>query len=211
MTAETWVAFCAVALLLTLLPSPVAGLVARFSVHRGRRSAWATVPGMALGMGAALTLAALPVALIAITAPSLPEPLSWLGLAYLLLYILWSFQERSARGPHADNDNLPEQRPLSIFVHLLKVSLGTGRYVVVLAALLSQFIEPALVAPAQILEMQAAFMLVVAAGAALHVIFPRRTSGRLHRPIRMHPASHKMRTRYIARRAVSAGFRRIAA
>ena len=86
-----------------------------------------------------------------------------------------------------------------------------GAALVVLAALLSQFLDPAMAVPALALEMQAAFVLAVAAGATLHVLFPQRTLNRLRRPARRHPASHKMQTRYIARRAVSAGFRRIAA
>ena len=211
MTAETWVAFCAAAILITLLPSPVASLIARFAVQRGRRSALVTVPGVALGMGTALTIAALPLAALVWAAPALREPLSWLGLAYLLLYILWSFQEPSARAPLASNDNLPQQRPLGIFVHFFRECVGTARYLVVLAALLSQFLDPVMAVPALALEMQAAFVLAVAAGATLHVLFPQRTLNRLRRPARRHPASHKMQTRYIARRAVSAGFRRIAA
>jgi threonine/homoserine/homoserine lactone efflux protein len=211
MTAETWVAFCAAAILIALVPSPAASLIARFAVQKGRRSALVTVPGVALGMGAALTVAALPVAAIVWAAPSLREPLSWLGLAYFLLYILWSFQEPSARAPLASNDNLPQQRPLGIFVHLFRGCLATGRYVVILAALLTQFLGPVMAAPALALEMQAAFLLAVTVGATLHALFPHRTLNRLRRPAPRHPASHKMQTRYIARRAVSAGFRRIAA
>ncbi|MCJ8518434.1 threonine/homoserine/homoserine lactone efflux protein [Pseudorhizobium tarimense] len=211
MTVETWTAFCAASILVTALPSPLASLVARYATQRGRHTAFVTVPAIALGLGVALTVAVLLLLAIAWAAPSLLEPLSWLGLAYLMLYALWSFQEPSIRCQVADNDNLPEQRAVRIFGRLVASCLSDLRYVAVLGALLAQFPLPVLKAPAILLEMQAAFVLLAAVGALKHVAFPQRTLRRSRHGIRSRPASHKMGTRFIARRAVTAGYRRIAA
>ncbi|MCF6368216.1 LysE family translocator [Rhizobium halophilum] len=211
MTIETWTAFCAASILVIALPSPLARLIARYAAQRGRHTAFLTVPAVALGLGAAMTVAALPLLAVAWAAPALLKPLSWLGLAYLMLYALWSFQEPSVRCPIVANDNLPEQRPARIFARLLSNCLASPRYVAVLVALLTQFTSPAIGSPAILFQIQMAFIVLVAAGALTHVVFPRRTINRSGRGARLHPVSRKLGTRFIARRAVTAGYRRIAA
>ncbi|CAD7023721.1 lysine transporter LysE [Pseudorhizobium endolithicum] len=208
---ETWTAFCAASILLVLLPSPIAALVARFVLQRGRSTAFFTVPGACLGFGAALAVASIPVLLLATVLPQMIGPLAWLGFAYLMLYALWSFQEPSIRGPLPANDNLPAQQPVAVFAHLVAATLGTGRYVAMLAALLLQFAGTVSGNPATMLEMQAVFLLVAAFGFLVPVASPRWALDRLRRRTVPGPASHKLRTRFIARRAVSAGYRRIAA
>ncbi len=101
MTADIWLAFAATAIFLALLPSPLACLTASFSLQRGRRTAIATVPGLAAGMSAALIVAMVPMALVAVYLPKLIEVISWAGLGYIMLYVLWSYQDpRSpARSP----------------------------------------------------------------------------------------------------------------
>ncbi len=208
---ETWTAFCAASILLTLLPSPLAGLVARFALQRGRNTAFFAVSGACLGLGAALVVASIPVALLATALPQAIEPMAWLGLAYIMFYSLWCFQEPSIRSPMPANYNLPAQQPVAVLSFLLAAALGTGRYVTVLAALLLQFVGSVSGNPAMILQMQAAFLLVTACGFLVHVASPRWALGRLRGRNMPGPASHKLRTRFIARRAVSAGYRRIAA
>ncbi len=212
MAIETWIAFAAAAILIALLPSPLANLIARYAMQRGRRTALLTIPGTVIGLGLALTLAAMPVAAIAWAAPALLEPLSWVGLAYLMLYALWSFQEPSARSPVAHNDNLPEQQSLRIFTYLVASCVRNGRYVCLLAALLAQFVQPQMLAfQSVMMDMHLGFMSLVAAGALVHVVFPHRILNRVRPRPATRPASHKMGTRFIARRAVTAGYRRIAA
>lgn len=212
MTNEMWIAFGAASIFIALLPSPLASLIARYAVQRGRRTALLTVPGAAIGLTVTLTIAALPIGLVAWAVPGLLAPLSWLGMGYLMLYVLWAFQEPSARSPFAHNDNLPEQQSLHIFAYLLTICLRSSRYVLLLAALLVQFFEPAMLTSASLMmEMQLTFMAFAAAGSMLHAAFPQRTLNRLRPKNMAPPASHKLTTRFIARRAVTAGYRRIAA
>jgi|GEM_PF-329891 len=212
MTPETWTAFAVAAILIALLPSPLANLISRYAAQRGRRTALLTIPGAMIGLGLALTMAAMPLAALAWAAPALLEPLSWLGLAYLMLYALWSFQEPSTRSPIAHNDNLPEQQSLSIFAYVVASCLRNGRYVILLGALLAQFVQPEMLTSTSVMmEMQLGFMALAAAGAMVHAVFPHRTLNRVRPKPTARPASHKMGTRFIARRAVTAGYRRIAA
>ncbi|MBP2558608.1 threonine/homoserine/homoserine lactone efflux protein [Neorhizobium galegae] len=211
MTADIWLAFAATAIFLALLPSPLACLTASFSLQRGRRTAIATVPGLAVGMSAALIVAMIPMVLIAVYLPKLIDVISWAGLGYLMLYVLWSYQDPRISGPIADNDNLPECRAARIFGCLFGKSAFQARYAVVLAAVLAQFVDPDRSLLPQLLEMQATFLVCAALGAGIHVLFPRRVLSRRRRPANLNSASRKPQTRFISRRAVTAGYRRIAA
>ncbi|MFB9951773.1 LysE family translocator [Rhizobium puerariae] len=211
MTNDTWLAFAATAIFLILLPSPLACLTASFSLQRGRRTAVATVPGLAIGLSIAFLMAVAPLALVSLYLPRLLETLSWVSLGYLMFYILWSYQDPRISGPIADNDNLPECRPARIFGCLVGKSVFGPRYAAVLAAVLVQFIDPGRPLLPQILEMQATFLACVALGAGIHILFPRRVLGRRRRASTLNPASRKPQTRFISRRAVTAGYRRIAA
>ncbi|UIK03556.1 LysE family translocator [Neorhizobium galegae] len=174
MTADIWFAFAATAIFLALLPSPLACLTASFSLQRGRRTAIATVPGLAVGMSAALIVAMIPMALIAVYLPKFIDVISWAGLGYLMLYVIWSYQDPRISGPMADNDNLPECRAARIFGCLFGKSAFRARYAVVLAAVLAQFVDPDRSLLPQLLEMQATFLVCAAFGAGIHVLFPRR-------------------------------------
>jgi threonine/homoserine/homoserine lactone efflux protein len=211
MTADIWLAFAATAIFFVLLPSPLACLTASFSLQRGRRTAVATLPGLALGLTTALLLASVPVALLAFYAPRLMETTSWIGLGYLMLYILWSYQDPKIAGPIADNDNLPECRPARIFGYLFGQSAFSLRYALALAAILVQFIDLQTPILLQLLEMQAVFLVCVIGGGAIHVLLPRRVLGRKRNAANLNQASRKPQTRFISRRAVTAGYRRIAA
>lgn len=210
MTVGIWVAFCAAAIFVVILPNPLANLIARFAIQKGRQTAFVTVPGAGIGLAAAFTIAALPVAAIAFLLPGMMEPLSWAGVAYLMFYILWAFQDPALRIATADNDNLPEQKAVPIFAHMLAAGLRTPRYTVLLAALLAQFVDPQTLTLPLILEMQTVFLLSVIAGSMIHAILPQWTLNRLRRKAAT-LAPRRAGARFISRRAVSAGYRRIAA
>ncbi|OHV84212.1 LysE family translocator [Rhizobium sp. LCM 4573] len=211
MTAETWFAFVATSILLAALPSPLACLTAGYALQRGRLTAIATIPGVSLGLTTAFLIAAVPLGLIAIALPRVMDVLSWVGAAYLMLYVLWSFQDPKIVGPIADNDNLPEKRLARVFACLFGKSVFGPRYIILFSVLLAQFLDPSQPVIPQALQMQAAFLACAALGATIHVLFPRRTLNRMRRPARFSPASRKLQTQFISRRAVSAGYRRIAA
>ncbi len=211
MTADIWLAFILIAIFFVALPSPLACLTASFSLQRGRRTALATLPALSLGLSVALLVAGVPLVLAALYLPRLLDTFSVAGLGYLVIYVLWSYQDPRISGPLADNDNLPECRPVRIFGCLFGKSVFTPRYAVALAAVLAQFIQPGVAVLTQILEIQATFLVCAVLGAAIHVLFPRRVLGRKRRRASINQASRKSQMRFISRRAVTAGYRRIAA
>lgn len=211
MTTTIWIAFFATAMFIVLLPSPLSCLTANYSLQRGRRAAVATVPGIVVGLSVALMVGAVPVALLAFYTPALFEVLSWAGLAYLMLYVLWSYQDPSVASPIADNDNIPELQAGRILGLTIRKALFTPRYLGVLIAVLTQFVEPKLPLLPQLLEMQATFVVGAVIALAVHIHSPRRILGRKRNKAVLNPAARHLKTRFITSRAVTAGYRRIAA
>ena len=211
MTAETWFAFAATAIVLAALPSPLACLTAGYAHQRNRLTALATVPAVSFGLTTAFLIAAVPIGLLAALLPRIMGIMSWLGIGYLMLYVLWSFQDPRTAAPMADNDNLPEKRLARVFACLFGTCVLGPRYIILFAAFLLEFFDPSQPVLPQVLQMQAALLVCAALGASFHVAFPLRILRRMRRPASFTPASRRLRTQFIARRAVSAGYRRIAA
>jgi threonine/homoserine/homoserine lactone efflux protein len=211
MTIDIWFAFVAAAIMFVLLPNPPAQQVATFSLQRGRRTAVATVPALVLGLLTCLIVAMAPVMLVAAYLPGFLDTLAWIGTAYLMIYVIWSLQDRRAGGPVADNDNLPERRGVRIFNHLLTKTMFGPRYVLALGAILVQFVDPAAPLVPQAIVMAQVFAVCSLAGGTIHALFPRFMRSRRRARLSRNSASGKARTVFISRRAVTAGYRRIAA
>jgi threonine/homoserine/homoserine lactone efflux protein len=211
MTIEAWLAFAATVSALLLLPHPLAFSVATYARSWGRRSAFVTVPAamVAIVLTAILSTAAV-VGLLAIM-PALDDAASWLGLCFLMIYALYSFQDPRLRQGIADNDNLPETRPLRVFGHFIRVTFRSGRYVFLIAAILAQFANPGVVQQVFYPTTIAVIAACAFASTLAYALFPQLSTWKRRRSAPSGKASHKPKTLYIARRAVTAGYRRIAA
>lgn len=210
MSGDTMLLFAAASLFLVILPGPLADLTARYSLSRGRLTGLLTVPAMALGLVAAMTVASMPVAAIARFMPHLFELLSWIGLTYLMLHVLWTMQH-PARGFLAHNDNLPERQPLRIFLALFRQAALKPRSILAFVALLPQSFDPMSSLSVQLVEMDVIFFASAIAGGALNVALAKHRLKRLEKLRARNPASRKPPKRFISRRAVTAGYRQIAA
>ncbi|MBI3512607.1 MAG: LysE family transporter, partial [Proteobacteria bacterium] len=84
MSVETWLAFVAAAAVLLAIPGPTVTLVVSYALSVGRRAAWATVVGVALGDFTAMTLSLLGLGAVLATSATLFTALKGLGAAYLV-------------------------------------------------------------------------------------------------------------------------------
>lgn len=211
MTVETWLALAATATAVLLMPHPIASLTAAFSGSWGRTSAFVTIPAFVLAflMGAILVIAG--VFLIAFLWPAAVGVLSWIGLSYLMLHVLYAYQDPQLRYGPADNDNLPETRPLRIFGYFILKTFRSIRYFALTAAIAIQFFNPALSPQEQYLKMIFALAVSAMLATLAHAVLPRLFARKRRRLSARSKAPYRPGTRFIARRAVSAGYRRIAA
>jgi homoserine/homoserine lactone efflux protein len=211
MTIEAWLALAATASALLLLPHPLAVSVATYARSWGRKSALLTVPAAVVAIILAAAIATAAVLCLMAVMPAIEDAASWLGLCFLMLYCLYALQDPRLRGGIADNDNLPETRPLQVFGHFIRVTFKSGRYVFVLAAILAQFADPGVALQTFPATALAIFAASAFASTLAYALFPQLSTWKRRRRAPTGKASHKPKTLYIARRAVTAGYRRIAA
>ncbi|RWX78497.1 hypothetical protein EPK99_07740 [Neorhizobium lilium] len=211
MTTYGLLAFALMAVFLILVPSPLFRLTANFALQRGHRAALATIPGVITGLCLATALAAIPVLLIARYWPGGIGMIAFIGPWYVMAYVVFSYLDPSRRRPMADNDNLPEQQNIRMIGHIVKQAVLTPRYVLALFAVLIQVWDATLPSLPQFLATELVCAAIMAAAATIQTLLPRRLLNRKRLAIPAKTASNKAQTVFIARRAVTAGYRRIAA
>ncbi len=211
MTIEGWLALTAIATALLLAPHPIAALVAAFSRSWGRASGFLTVPASILAIALVGAIAAAAASAVRFYLPGLTATLSWTAIGYLMLYMLFAYQDPRIQYGLADNDNLPETRPLRVFTHFSTKAFTGIRYLVLLTAVLLAFADHGPAHGWSYVAMLASLMAAAGVAALVYAVFPARFIRRRRRSSTSGKASHKPRTLFIASRAVTAGYRRIAA
>jgi threonine/homoserine/homoserine lactone efflux protein len=83
-TLEIWFAFALASAVLLAIPGPTVMLVISYALGRGRDSAWATVPGVALGDLTAMTVSLAGAGAVLAASASLFTVLKLCGAAYLV-------------------------------------------------------------------------------------------------------------------------------
>jgi threonine/homoserine/homoserine lactone efflux protein len=210
MSAQAWLMFCAACVAVFAFPSALAYVVASYSVVRGKKTALSSVSGATLGMVTAMTAAALVTVAAALLSEQLLGILQWVGLAWLILFAFWVLATPAAASATADNDNLPAKGSLGIFVSCYIGALRP-RYLAFFAALLPQFVETARDGILTFVEMQALVLVLTFACSLAHVIFARKTMSLVRQMSTGKTARKPRPTHFISGRAVTAGYRRIAA
>jgi threonine/homoserine/homoserine lactone efflux protein len=80
----TWIAFVIAAEALLIMPGPTDMVVVSYALTQGRRSAWASVPGVTLGDATALVLSLLGLGALLMTSAELFNAAKIAGAAYLI-------------------------------------------------------------------------------------------------------------------------------
>ncbi len=211
MSGQAWLIFCAACAVVFALPSPLVFSVASYAGIRGRKTVFASVSGGALGIVTAMTISAIPVAGLTYLPQSFVEIVQWAGLGWLMLFLLWTFATPAAQAANADNDNLPGKSWSGIFRDCYAMAALRPRYFAFFLALLPQFVSASGNAIETFATAQAAIMLVALAILTLQALFFSSTLSLVRRMSGNKKIRPKYRTHFISGRAVSAGYRRIAA
>lgn len=84
MSFEIWLAFAVASAILVAIPGPTVMLVVSYALGGGRRTAWATAPGVALGDFTAMTLSLLGAGAVLAASAALFTGLKLVGALYLI-------------------------------------------------------------------------------------------------------------------------------
>ena len=172
---ETWLAFVAASAVLLVIPGPTITLVISYALTHGKRSAWATVPGVALGdfTALALSLAGLG-ALLAASAFAFTA-LKWIGAAYLV-YLgirLW-------RAPVAEitiGVAPPAVSMRAVMFHTYAVTALNPKGIMFFLAFLPQFLRDDAPAAPQILVLGVTFLVLATINAAFYALLASQVQG----------------------------------
>ncbi|NRP19760.1 Homoserine/homoserine lactone efflux protein [Ensifer adhaerens] len=141
MSFEHWFAFAAASAVLLAIPGPTILLVISYALGHGRKTAGATVAGVALGDFTAMTASMLGLGALLATSAAIFTVLKWVGAAYLVWLGIQLWRAPVAGNYGADGEAPARERPLRIFLHAYAVTALNPKSIVFFVAFLPQFLD----------------------------------------------------------------------
>lgn len=168
MGLDLWLAFVVASAIVLIVPGPTVILVVSYALSQGRRSALATVPGVALGDAVAMAGSLLGLGALLATSATLFTVVKLVGAAYLIwLGIrLWRVPVAAVAPPE---ETWPE-RGRALFVHAFTVTVLNPKSIAFFVAFLPQFMTPAAPLLPQMLVLGTTFVALAAVNATLFAL-----------------------------------------
>jgi threonine/homoserine/homoserine lactone efflux protein len=169
MSVEVWLAFVAASAVLLAIPGPTVLLVISYALGHEKRTATATMAGVALGDFTAMTASMLGLGALLATSAALFTALKWIGAAYLI-YLglkLWRAPVASDEAS-AEAASAPKERPLRIFLHAYAVTALNPKSIIFFVAFLPQFLNHAEPLAFQMIVFEATFLVLATANATVY-------------------------------------------
>lgn len=177
MSWHVWIGFAVAAALIGLVPGPGVMSIIGYAVTAGRRVALASVAGIAIGNGIAMTLSLLGVGALLATSALAFSIVKWAGALYLVGLGLQTLRRSASEpGPAA---------PLTArMAFASNIAVGTfhPKTIVFFVAFVPQFIDPKADYGGQAALLIATFCGVVACTDTVYALLASRASTLLRRP-----------------------------
>src|SRR5258707_1785284 len=154
MSLETWFAFVLAASVLLAIPGPTVTLVVGYALGVGKRAAWATVLGVALGDFTAMTLSLAGLGAVLAASATLFTVLKWIGAAYLV-YLgvrLWRAE------PTIDQSAESAKPGGAILWHAFAVTALNPKSILFFVAFVPQFIDAGAPVLPQLIMLEVTFV-----------------------------------------------------
>lgn len=180
MSLELWIAFVVASSALLAIPGPTVMLVVSYALGRGRRTGFASVPGVVLGDFTAMTASLLGAGALLAASAELFTVLKLAGAAYLI----WLGVRLWRSDPRLDTIDaaaVPKGRR-AIFLHSYVVTALNPKSIVFFVAFVPQFVDPAAPALAQFAVLEATFLALAGVNAALWAVAAGALRARFRRP-----------------------------
>ncbi|MGF1610773.1 MAG: LysE family translocator [Kiloniellales bacterium] len=180
MPIELWFAFVVASTILVTIPGPTVLLVVSYAMGAGRKSGWATVPGVALGDLTAMTVSLAGAGAVLATSATLFTILKLAGAAYLvwLGIRLW----RADPAPEALAARAKPKGFLAMFASSYVVTALNPKGIVFFIAFVPQFVLTDRPLLPQFAVLVATFVTIAAVNVALWAILAGEMRARFRRP-----------------------------
>ena len=180
MPIELWFAFTAASAGLLAIPGPTVMLVVSYALGQGRRTGWATVPGVTLGDFTAMTLSLLGAGAVLAASATLFTVLKMAGAAYLIWLgvQLWRADPAPAMVAGAGNSGGSHV----MFWNAYVVTALNPKSIVFFIAFVPQFVATGRPLLPQFVIMEATFLTLAAVNVALWAVLAGEMRARFRRP-----------------------------
>ncbi|MFO1061295.1 MAG: LysE family translocator [Dongiaceae bacterium] len=180
MSFDHWLGFTAAAAVLLAIPGPTVLLVISYALGHGRRSAYATVAGVALGDFTAMTASMLGLGALLAASAALFTALKWVGAAYLIYLGIKLWRAPVAAGGAGEAP--AATRPGRIFLHAYAVTALNPKSIVFFVAFLPQFLDVHAPLAPQLAIFEATFLPLAALNALGYALLASAARRTIRRP-----------------------------
>ncbi len=180
MSLELWFAFSLASIVLLVVPGPTVMLVVSYALGHGKRSAWATVPGVMLGDLTALTVSLAGAGAVLATSATLFTVLKYLGAAYLvwLGVKLWRAEPKL----EVPQETGSRKDARSMFWSAYIVTALNPKGIVFFIAFLPQFVSPEQAVVPQLVILGATFLTLATMSVAIWAMAAGEMRARFRKP-----------------------------
>ena len=180
MSIELWLAFVVACIPLLAVPGPTVLLVVSYALSRGKSSAWATVPGVALGDFTAMTVSLIGAGAVLATSATLFTALKLIGAAYLIWLgtKLW----RSDPEPGAFDNTEAASSTKEMFWSAYIVTALNPKSIVFFVAFVPQFVNTSASTLHQFVVLEITFIVLATISAALWAVLAGQARLKLCQP-----------------------------
>ncbi|WP_457583815.1 LysE family translocator [Ensifer canadensis] len=182
MSFEHWFAFAAASAVLLAIPGPTILLVISYALGHGRKTAGATVAGVALGDFTAMTASMLGLGALLATSATIFTVLKWVGAAYLIWLGIQLCRAPVAGGEDAEDGTPAKERPLRIFLHAYAVTALNPKSIVFFVAFLPQFLDLSQPLFTQMAIFEATFLTLAILNASLYAALATAAKSTISKP-----------------------------
>ena len=181
MHLSTWLAFVAAALVMGLIPGPGVTSIVGYALSSGRRTALASVAGIALGNTVCMSLSLAGAGAVLAASALAFTVLKWAGALYLIALGVAAIA-RARRGLDAEAPPVAPITPRTAFLGNLAVGVFHPKTIVFFVAFAPQFIRPGASYVGQAAILIATFTAVVGTTDTLYALAASRAAHLLKSP-----------------------------
>ncbi|KTR07659.1 lysine transporter LysE [Aureimonas ureilytica] len=211
MSLEHWLAFIAASAVLLAIPGPTILLVISYALGHGRKAATSTVAGVALGDFTAMTASMLGLGALLAASATVFTALKWIGAAYLIYLGIKLWRAPVSTGVVNDAAEVPNEKPLRIFLHTYVVTALNPRSIIFFVAFLPQFLDTTRPVLQQMIIFEVTFLVLATINAALYGILASMARQTIRRPSVQRTVNRVGGSLMIGAGMLAAGWRRSAA
>ncbi|MBD8890604.1 LysE family translocator [Roseibium litorale] len=179
MSMELFGAYVVATIILLAIPGPTILLVISYAISHGKKSAAASVLGVALGDATAATASLLGLGAILATSAFLFSVLKWVGAAYLFWIGVKMWRSKSNGLKAGEVEHAP---PRKIFLHAYVVTALNPKGIIFFMAFLPHFISASAPVTPQLLLLGTTFVVLGVVNAAVYAFAASAIGDRLRSP-----------------------------